>query len=366
MQPGSTLHLPARPSPRMDTPPSLPPSAPPDVPAPPPPPPAFTLPAIAWILWGLYAVAHLAVLFFAGGEVSPYRWGQTFGQLVATLLLPTLVAWIVWRLARRANTARTVTFLVVFGLMVVSQFVQLSQRAQTSRAMSDFQKAARDASDAQRAALARGEPLSPEEGQNLAAAASNELRKVAASSTGDERRAAEAAQAFTEQLLAANTRYNAALNAIGLDTFLQLSSHTHAAKIAARRKAVQDFAAANAAMQALQANGSARLRAELEQRRVSAAVIRSTLAGYEESSASRLPLIAKIRETDTRLAQIMLDFLDVAEGKLGKWELQPGGEVAFEKDEALTRYNALLQQFDSLATEQRDYQLQLAAASPKQ
>lgn len=337
-------------------PPALTPSAPP-------PPPRFTLPLAAWLAWALYGLALLVLALRAPGGLSSYEIGRLTGNIVGVLILPTLFAWLAWRLFRRSQVARTVTFFTLFGLLVLSGLLRATRHASQQNAFANLDDLARENREVQRAALARDGTLNPAESEKFARAVTSELQKATASSTGQTRAAAEAGQAIMERLLAINTRYKAALAEIEVATFFRFSSLDTPEKIAARRKAVQDFAAANAEMEQRQANGLELLRAELEQRGVSGTMLNSTLQGYTESSRTQIPIILKIRDTDARLATAMLDFLDLAEGKLGKWELRSNGEIAFENPTAKIRYDALLEQVQTVSAEQREYQRQLVEHS---
>jgi hypothetical protein len=329
-------------------------------PLPVPPKPKFTLPMSAWIAWGLFAMGRVALAFGGSGQMSAYQQGELFGGIVAMLLFSTFIAWVAWRVAGRSNIARTIGFFAVFALGLMGQVSTAMNRSSTKKALADFTTLQERHREAQRAAVNSGRPLDAKQAEKYGSDAAEQLRKVAENSTGDERAAAEAGKAFTERLLAANRRYNEAVAELQIDAFFQIAPLVDPEVIAGRRKRVQAFAGANAEMQKLHADGAALFQKELEQRRVSREFLRRTVAGYEESAGRKLPLILKIRETDSQFADAMLQFLDIAEGKHGKWVIKTGGkEVVFENTGTLARYNELLQLVDRLGGEQREYQKQL-------
>jgi hypothetical protein len=296
------------------------------------------------------------------GELSAYDWGRLTGNIVGVLILPTFLAWAAWRLSGRSRLARTLTFFVVFGLLAASQLLQAGRRARRPDAFADLRAEQERNRQEQRALLDAGQPLDGQQAEKFVANAAAHLRKTASSASGNERLASEAGQALAERMLAVTRRYNAALVDADMGTFFEIAPLADATKLAARRKAVEAFAAANSELQTVQANGAALLRAELEKRRVTPAYLRQTLAGYEESTGKRMPLILKIRDTDARLASTMLEFLDLAAGKHGTWRIeQPGGEVVFDSEEATTRYRDVLKRIDAISEEQRSYQQQVVA-----
>lgn len=319
------------------------------------------LPVSAWIAWGLFAIARVVLVAMRPGQLSPYQQGQMIGEIVAMWLLPTIVAWIAWRLAGRSKTAGTAGFFVAFALALFGQLSSAARRASTNEALAGFKTLQEQQQQAQRAAIESGRPLDPKQAEKFVADAAAQLRKAAETGTPEDRAVAEAGKAFTERLLAANRRYNEAAAELRIDSFFQIAPLVDPDRIAERRKRVQAFADANTELQELQANGATLFQKELEKRRVSRENVRRTLAGYEEKAAQKLPLLLKVREIDGQLADTMLQFLDIAEGKEGKWRVEPGGKVVFENSATVTRYNELLQLVDRLGDEQREYQQQLVA-----
>ncbi len=345
------------PEPAPLTPPPLPP---------PPPPPRFTLPIAAWIAWGLYAVVMLTFAFKNGPPASAYAQGRVFGSIVGALLLPTLISWIAWRLCRRSPLARTLTFFVVLALSIFGQAGRALLRKQREDAFARLAQVDASMRAEQRAAAEKGQTLDPKRQAEFAERATAEFRNMTKNSDANTRSAAEAGQAMMLELSTAGRRYNEALAAVEVAAFFDLKALATAEQIAAKRAAVQAFAEANTAMQTLLAGGADRLQRELDKRGVSAAFARGTIAGYKESSAARVAIILKIRETDAQLATTLLAFLDVAEGRHGKWTIeQDTGKVLFETEAALERYNAAINQFNTISAEQADYQKQLVTLPTK-
>src|SRR4051812_15217903 len=81
----------------------------------------FSLPRAGWIVWGLYAALNVVLILIRKGPADPYHTGQFVGSVVAALLFPALVAWVVWRVSGRSTLSGNITFFVVFGLAVLGQ-----------------------------------------------------------------------------------------------------------------------------------------------------------------------------------------------------------------------------------------------------
>jgi hypothetical protein len=64
------------------------------------------------------------------GERSSYEMGESFGTLFALWLLPSLIAWILWRLNGRKESTFSLTFNIVLSVVLFGQLGALSESAQ--------------------------------------------------------------------------------------------------------------------------------------------------------------------------------------------------------------------------------------------
>ena len=80
---------------------------------------------------GAVALVYL-LLFFFFSDKAAYQIGALTGKLLVLLFLPTLFAWIVWRLAGKRERAASVTFNVVLSLMLFGQIVNLLQQPEAA------------------------------------------------------------------------------------------------------------------------------------------------------------------------------------------------------------------------------------------
>lgn len=321
-----------------------------------PPPPRFALPRAAWIIWGLLAGLSLILALRAGVLSSSYELGRVIGQIVGFLLLPTVFAWVVWRLAGRKPRAGHITFFVVFVIVGLGQLAQFSRRAETTRMLSGLSEDARG--------LQSAGNTDPAKAGDFLESTSKKLGAASAGAVGEDRAYLDAAQAFTAQLAAKARDYDTASSNLGLDTFFDFTRLDTKEKIAARRTHLAEFRRVNADLREMQANGEALFRVELEQRRVSPGMITQALAGYRSSSAAQLPFLLKMRDREAEYMGMMREFLDFAESQLGQWEVHDS-RLIFADDAALERYNTLLGRFaeNEQAQQALQQKLQQAAAA---
>jgi hypothetical protein len=244
--------------------------------------------------------------------------------------------------------------------LAVVQFNRAGRRDHTATTVNRLEQDQQQLAAEQDAARKSGRPIDRQKINSFAERTADHLRDLAKNASGNERAIAQAAQAVTAEFVAANRHYNEALAALNVATFFTLSPTLTEERIEARRQAVDEFIEANTHLQSVQTGGALRLRRELDKRGVPAAAVRSTLAGYEETTAPRIPLLLKVRETDAQLAEAMLDFLDLAAGRHGAWKAEEGSNaVTFENRATREHYNELLERVRTISAEQGEYQQRL-------
>lgn len=325
-------------------------------PLPTPPPPRFSLPKAAWIVWGAVAALRLALALLAKAPLSPYSWGEVTGEIVGLLLLPTLVAWVVWRLAGRKAGAGHIAFFIVFALLVAGQLAQFSRRAETARMLNGMTEEARR--------LRSSADQDPAKATAFLESTSSKLGAATAGAAGEERAYLAAAQAFTGQLAARARDYGTASSNLGLETFFDLTRLDTLEKIATRRDLLEKLRLASASLRELQLNGEAAFRAELEKSRTGSAMIEQVLAGYRRSAQAQLPLLSKLRTLEVEYMGMMREFLDFAAAQLGQWQVEDS-RLLFTEDAALEHYNTLIARLaeNEKAQQAIQQQVQQAAAA---
>jgi hypothetical protein len=276
-------------------------------------PPRFTLPIAAGVAWGLYVVARVGFFVRGPQASSPYALGQLVGEMVLTLTLPTLLSWLMWRFARRSGPVGNVTFFVVFGLAILTQFTPAARQVLVDKSST----ADRDLSDT-------GQPVG-------------------------------------EEIAAAIQRYTAASRQLELRTFFDLHRIESAEQIAEKRKLVEAFQSASEELKRFQNGAVKTQQRDGLPRRVPAAHPAWALIGDRENADARLAAIPKRREADDQLADAMHAFLDLAQYNLGAWRFEPDAQhVVFDNDGAAVRYNAVVSQVLALANEQPEVRRLLA------
>lgn len=136
-------------------------------------------------IFGIVAAFLFAGIFLLTSEPGSVDIARALGRLLALLLIPTILSWIVWRFSGRTENSGSVAFNVLLALFILGQLVSLSQfRAQA------FQTAEmeNEAADYRRRIATAG---TPEEARQLQEAYTestlSNLRRLAAQSSGKQR-----------------------------------------------------------------------------------------------------------------------------------------------------------------------------------
>ena len=137
--------------------------------------------------------------------------------------------------------------------------------------------------------------------------------------SGDDARIARAMAAHVARLEAAMKKYDAAAAAFRNAKVLDFNDLANDEQIAARRRIVQDFLAANGNAESVVSNSEVNIRADLIQLGVTPAKQAATLEGFHSKAAPRSVLILKIRACDDQIGQSTLTILNLLEAQWGKW-----------------------------------------------
>jgi hypothetical protein len=323
----------------------------------------FKLPLGAWIALGLYAALRVAVFSLRNGFASPDAISEFLGEMVAMLLIPGVIALLVWRLSKRSDSAGRAAFFVVLGLEVVAQAASFTRRVQAKAELSAIKDEQRQVAAEQRAALAQGRAVDSGKIERLAAKAGAQLDVIADASSGSEHIMAVAGKTYLDELVAAKKRYEDASNALHPKEFWSLQRLAGGVSLEGQRRLVRSFVKANADLGTFNDMNGTALRRILQTNGASPTETQTAVDQFIRGAGPRLPLLVKIRETDAELAQVMLDFIDFAEASRGKWRINASnGNIVFQDGGSVARYNALIKRATTISTVELDYQKRLVGA----
>ncbi|HWA24938.1 MAG TPA: hypothetical protein VG734_04615 [Lacunisphaera sp.] len=329
------------------------------------PPPGFTLPLSAWLAWGLCTALFVLHALSYQNNPTPYQQGGMIGQAIVLFLVPSVVAWIVWRASGRSTRAGRNGFLITLGLVALNQIPEALREAHRYHNADVIAELARESKTDLRASLERDGVVSGEAAGRILDKASKTFAEQVAANTGEDREIALCMQEFMSRGSAVRQRQLAAVKAADMSTFFDLDSLATASLRSARRDALRQLQESNAALREYLEQGSSWVEAELTRRQVSPDRIRKMMAGYAAGAARNMPTALAIRGTDEDLVGLMLDFLAFAEEFEGKWSKDAkSGDLVLPTNAASERYNNLIKQVNDVSQKQLELQKTLLAPRP--
>ncbi len=322
-------------------------------------PPAFKLPRAAWIAWivgaGITAYAHADKL--SGGA---YGFGYLMGSIVGLFLIPSILAWIVWRLSRRSQRGAVITFILILAILVAGKIPQAREQSKQKAALDQFTQNIQNEKAELKVQVEQGENATQEQLENLTSQIQDNLSQLVDSSKGQDREIALAMQEFLARGQDLQKRHGQTIADLQLETFLDLNGHENAALRAKKIAGIEAWRKANLALRDFVANATTTIRQKLEDREVSWVNIRDVLAGYRKSTASNNVAILAIRDLDTKLADTLTEFIAFAEKYEGKWGVDPEtGGLQLPNDEAVETYNDLITEVNRISEKQIALQRQV-------
>lgn len=141
---------------------------------------------------------------------------------------------------------------------------------------------------------------------------------------------------------------------------LELATLTNQNLFPERRETVREFLRRNEELKAIFRDAEANLRADLENRKLSPALINAAIAGYHRSAAPKNTFIAQIRDYDTVIGESSLQMLTVLETQWGHWSYDDLLEkVTFADPEARKTYDTALKALQTAGKKQVEAQRKL-------
>jgi hypothetical protein len=183
-------------------------------------------------------------------------------------------------------------------------------------------------------------------------------RKMAEKRTGAEALSMQASLAYMAKLQATTKLYDQALGVLIAAEILNGATLTSREGLAPRRKAVEDFLAANASLHKFIGDSERLFEEELIAHNLSPDSRAKAMAGFH--SKNRNALVMKVRDTDQRIGSAFLAELDLLEKQWGRWTFDKAtDQFQFQEAAAAQRHAALQKEIDEASQEQAALQQQI-------
>jgi hypothetical protein len=290
------------------------------------------------LVLGVYLIFFVVFI-----EKTPFMVGKhVFAPVLALFIVPTLIAWVVWRLSGRRDRAGNIAFAAVLSLLLLGQAGQLLGNVQESRAIDELE---RDGEEFRRSVATN------EHGPSERAALTEEyadkiqstFEQQASQSSGAEKLLYKAMEEFVRETRAANARWKEAYEAAGDSRILDYSVLTNHGEFEAQRNTLKKYVAESVTYGKYHTNMMSNLAAKLDASGVRGDLARGTLEGARRKYELQRPILVPLMEAHVGYGQTMLEILDLLEESTGKWSLD-SDTLQIEDDAMLSKFNALVEQ----------------------
>jgi hypothetical protein len=158
--------------------------------------------------------------------------------------------------------------------------------------------------------------------------------------SGDDAIIAKVVADYLDRVQAAATNYQAVALKLREARVLDNFDSSDKGQIAARRELVQQFLEANNALKQTVTGAEKKIRDDLIAGKIQESKVDSYMEKFRASTAPKNALVVKIRQCDDRMANAMLDALNMLETQWGHWKADPSiDKIRFEETTALKAYN---------------------------
>lgn len=186
------------------------------------------------------------------------------------------------------------------------------------------------------------------------------IKTVSQNASGDEAIASRAVGQYFERLQTAVESYQDAAGKLRSAHVLDQFDSADTAQIPARRKIIQQFLDANAALKQVLTNFEERFRADLTDAKVRDLNIQDFLNVFHSKLAAKNALLLKIRQCDDRMGIAMLDALNTLESNRGHWKYDSIiNKIQFETAATTEAYENAVSAIEATSKEQIKLQAQL-------
>ena len=282
------------------------------------------------------------IFFVAFVEKTPFTVGRhVFAPVLALFIVPTLIAWVVWRFSGRQERTGNIAFAAVLSLLLLGQVGQFLGNVSESLAIKDLHRDGKELrreistnehTPSERAALTK----------EYADKIESTFEQRAAQSSGAEKHLYKAMEEFVRETRAANARWKEAYEAAGDSRILDYSVLTNHGEFEAQRNTLKKYVAESVTYGKYHTNMMSNLAAKLDASGVRGDLARGTLEGARRKYELQRPILVPLMEAHVGYGQTMLEILDLLEESTGKWSLD-NDTLQIEDDAMLSKFNALVE-----------------------
>jgi|GEM_PF-5075900 len=302
--------------------------------------------ALHWsngVLFGIFSLI-LIVLFVIYSEKTPQKIGMVTGSIVALVLWPAILSFILWLLTK-SKMAVTISFNVLIILVFLGnlamrlpnreQIAALRQMEQEKEALKKILSSTDDPEKTKAALDKYNENVQ------------KSLGKMAQSSSGNEKQALEILKTFSAETEKATAKWRTTFDALGNPRILDYSQLKNPGEFDYQKNIAKTYIAETRIYVKYLQGMTATLTQRLSVVGLNDPFIKGVLDGATKKQQSQKAILDPLMNQHLALGNTFLEILDILEKKQSVWSAN-GGQLEINDPDTLRKVNTLVENIDKI------------------
>jgi hypothetical protein len=294
------------------------------------------------IYYGVIAISSISLYIYIG-LFTPYMIGRLIGLLLSYLLIPMLIALIVWKLSKNKVNAGSVTFNITLTLAVLGQISQFANKANINIKLSEM--------SSQRSvyynSLANGQDLDEinESYDNYVNSMMNGFGELSRSSTGDEKELYKIMAEFVEEKISIVKIWQNSFDKINSPAILNLSLLKNDSEIIKQKKLITFYLESTKRYQLFFTNMVPNITLKLNKIGVNSPVAIGGISGITEQFEKNEPVFTPLMVAHINYGNNMIEYLELLQLNQNKWKLE-NDELIINDEIIGNKVNEIMEQIE--------------------
>lgn len=276
------------------------------------------------IYYGFIAISSISLYIYIGIFTS-YNIGKLIGLLLSYLLIPMLVAWIVWIFSKNKVNAGSITFNITLTLVVLGQFSQFAKKVNFNKTLSEmssqnleYYKSLANDQDSDELNKSYDDYVN---------SMKNGFGELSKSSTGDEKEFYKIMAEYVEETNLIVKVWQDSFDKIDSPAILNLSLLKSDYEIIRQKKLITFYLESTKKYQLFFTNMVSNMTLKLNKFGVNSPIAEGGISGISEQFEKNEPIFTPLMVAHINYGTNMIEYLEVLQLNQDKWK--------FENDELI-------------------------------
>ncbi len=305
---------------------------------------------LASIFLAFVNIAALVITSVIIGLQDAHDMARLLGSASATVILPLIVVCIsrLWKSQRNVRAGFRI-FATVSLLILLTSGTSFQQIGNRQRAMEKLDGQINAIIENRKDSFLNQSQPVPSIEDDFAKITDliNDAHSVV---EGDEKKALEVLQVFTQETYVISKELETALTKVSNEQLCNIENLTSKSGILIQKELVQHYVDCSKKMSAYFRRSKTRLRTLLSEKKLSQKQIEGFMTGYDEQNSSKAPILSELYSTHVECGNVLLEYLDFLHDSWGKWSDSKEQGITFDDAGLLETYNNIVERIELLET----------------